>query len=133
MITTRTVLDLSTGETSTVDMTSAEVAALPAIPPPPGVDQISYRQFAMEARDRGFLTQAEAVAFVSSGTIPSFLAAIISALPTQQERDDAELLIAGATVFERYHPLTIVVGEAMRGNTPLNEFLNDFFGAAGIR
>lgn len=105
----------------------------PPPPPPPEVDAISDRQFAMEARDRGFLTQAEAVAFVSSGALPTFIVAFIASLPTQAARDDAEITIAGATVLERHHPLTLALGERMRGETPLDDFLDDFFGAAGMR
>jgi hypothetical protein len=94
---------------------------------------ITDRQFALEARDRGFVTQAEAVAFVTVGTLPAALAAVVAALPSAAERDDAVIAIAGATAFDRTHPLTLVIGEAVRGAVPLDVFLDDFFRAAGAR
>lgn len=105
----------------------------PPPPPPPVPESISDRQFAMEARDRGYITQAEALAFVSTGTLPAALVDIITALPTPEARDDAELLLAGATVFERSHPLTLQIGNAMRGDEELETFLDGFFSGAGAR
>ncbi len=109
-----------------------EIAPAPtSVEPVPA--SITDRQFALEARDRGFVTQAEAVAFVTVGTLPAALAAIVAALPSAAERDDAVIVIAGATAFDRTHPLTLVIGEAMRGTVPLDAFLDDFFRAAGAR
>lgn len=103
------------------------------VPPPPPPEpvpvSITDRQFAIEARDRGFVTQAEALAFVRTGALPAALDAIIAALP-QADRDDAEITLAGASTFERSHQLTAVIGDAMRGEVPLAEFLDDFFRSA---
>jgi hypothetical protein len=109
-----------------------EIATAPT-PVEPVPASITDRQFALEARDRGFITQAEAVAFVTVGTLPSALASIVAALPSTAERDDAVIAIAGATQFDRTHPLTLTIGEAMRGSVPLDAFLDDFFRAAGAR
>lgn len=110
-----------------------EAYTAPPVPEPIVVDAISDRQFALQARDLGFLTQAEAVAFVSSGSLPALLVAFIASLPTQSARDDAEITIAGATVLERRHPLTIALGEMMRGEVPIDVFLDDFFRTACAR
>lgn len=70
------------------------------------VPDISDRQFAHQLRDQGIISQAEALAFVKQGAVPVALETLIAALPTQAERDDAELLICGATTFQYAHPLT---------------------------
>lgn len=91
------------------------------------VGQISDRQFATELRNRGIITQAEAMAFVSRGEIPAALAALIAALPNQEARDDAELLLAGATVFDRANPYVELIGTAFGWST---DQIDDFFRAA---
>lgn len=98
-------------------------------PPPPKASvpgEISDRQFAMQARNVGFITQEEAEDFVATGTIPAALMAIIEALPEAMQ-GDARITIKGATTFRRDHPLTAIIGNAMRGDTALDDFLDDFF------
>lgn len=102
----------------------------PAPPPPPVPDSITDRQFALEARNRGFVSQAEALAFVRTGEIPSTIATIIAELP-QAAQDDAEITIAGAATFERSHPLTLIIGNALKGEADRDDFLDDFFRSAG--
>lgn len=99
-------------------------------PPKPHVpEEISDRQFAMQARNVGFITQEEAEDFVATGTIPAALMAIIAALPEAMQ-GDARITIKGATTFRRDHPMTAIIGEAMRGDTALDDFLDDFFAKA---
>ena len=98
----------------------------PPPPPPPVPGEISDRQFAMQARNVGFITQEEAEDFVATGTIPAALMAIIEALPEAMQ-GDARITIKGATTFRRDHPLTAIIGNAMRGDTALDDFLDDFF------
>lgn len=76
---------------------------------PPVPEQISDRQFAHALRIQGTITQEEAMAFVQTGTIPAALQAVINQLP-MGVRPDAELLLAGATVFNRNHSMV----EALR-------------------
>lgn len=105
-------------------------------PEPPATEvplSISDRQFALVSRDLGLMTQEEALAFVSSGAIPAVLGEFIASLPTQAARDDAEITIAGATSLERYHPLTLALGERLRGPISLDDFLDGFFRSAGRR
>lgn len=99
-------------------------------PPEPVPASISDRQFAHELRTRGLITQAEALSFVARGEIPAPLQALIDALPTAQARDDAELLLAGATVFERAHPLTAIFAAGFGWDETQTD---DFFRAAGAR
>ena len=110
-----------------------EMNPAPYVPPKPIVPtQISDRQFAIEARNRGFITQAEALAFVSNGTIPTVLLAVLQQLP-QKEQDDAMITLAGTPFFERYSPLAIFIGSmfAASTNTDANTYLDDFFIQAG--
>ena len=103
-------------------------------PPPPKAPvpgEISDRQFAMQARNVGFITQEEAEDFVATGTIPAALMAIIAALPEAMQ-GDARITIKGATTFRRDHPLTAIIGNAMRGDTALDDFLDDFFAKAAV-
>ncbi len=103
----------------------------PYVPPPePVPPSISDRQFAHELRVQGVITQAEALAFVSRGELPAGLSALIESLPTQQARDDAELLLAGATVFERRHPLTAVLAAGFGWTEAQTD---NFFRAAAAR
>ena len=99
-------------------------------PPAPVPASISDRQFAHELRARGIISQAEALAFVARGELPSALAALIAGLPAQDARDDAELLIAGATVFERAHPLTVTLAAGFGWSADQTD---DFFRAAAGR
>jgi hypothetical protein len=84
---------------------------------------ISDRQFFQQLAADGIITRAEALAAVKTGEIPAALAGIIDALPDDQ-KFDAEMLLSGATTFERAHPLSVAIGEA-RGMTP--EEVDDFF------
>ena len=91
----------------------------------PGV--ISDRQFFQQAAVAGIITQAEAIAAVATGTIPSMLQMIVDDLPDADQKFAATMLLAGATQFERNHPLTVAVG-AHLGLTTAQ--VDDFFIAA---
>lgn len=77
-----------------------------------GIPDISDRQFAQQLKVAGLISQAEAMAFVQTGTIPAALKAIVDAIQDQTDREAAELMIAGATVFKRDHPLVVALGQA---------------------
>jgi hypothetical protein len=84
----------------------------PPAPPPPAIpDSISDRQFAHGLWKRGIITVEEAKAFVMVGQMPVALAALVATLPADV-RDDAEILISGATVFARNHPFTEILASA---------------------
>lgn len=89
---------------------------------------ISDRQFAQQVAAEGLITEAEALAWVSAGAIPAALNAIVEALPAEQ-RFTGQMLLAGATQFERAHPLTDALGAAM-GKSPAE--LDDLWRAAAL-
>lgn len=126
----RTEINVQTGEITIVDLTPEEVTAAEAYAAtiPPYVPQvISDRQFFQQAAVAGIITQAEAIAAVQTGTIPSMLQTIIDGLPDADQKFAATMLLAGATQFERNHPLTVAVG-AHLGLTTAQ--VDDFFIAA---
>lgn len=96
------------------------------LPPPP--DAISDRQFFQALALNGVITMPEALAAVQTGTLPAALAAIVAAIPDATARFNAEMLLSGATVFERKHPLTAQVAAAEGWTT---EQVDDFFRFAG--
>ncbi|WP_342151004.1 hypothetical protein [Methylorubrum sp. SB2] len=82
----------------------APLAVLPAI---------SDRQFAQALADLGVIARAEALAFVKRGEVPAPLQAAIDAIPDADARFAAEMQVSGATLFERTHPSTLVLAQAL--------------------
>lgn len=74
---------------------------------------ISDRQFVHALKLATVITHAEAMAFVQIGAIPEALQTAIDAIENQAARESAELIVAGATVFERNHPVTASLGAAL--------------------
>lgn len=68
------------------------------------VADISRRQFFQGLHKRELITKPEALAAISTGAIPAVMQSLIDQLP-EETRDDAEFLIAGATMFERLNPV----------------------------
>lgn len=101
-------------------------AVLPPSPATTVPASISDRQFFQQLAVDGIITRAEALAAVKTGDVPAALAGIVDALP-EADRFGAEMLLSGATVFERTHPLSIAIGKA-RGMTPSD--IDAFFRAA---
>jgi hypothetical protein len=89
--------------------------------------QISDRQFFQQLALVGTITQDEALAAVATGAIPAALTAFINAIPDPTAQFNAKMLLMGATIFERNHPLTMAVAAA-QGMTP--EQVDGFFIAA---
>lgn len=110
------------------DALKAKLDAIPnqQPPTPSGPAPISDRQFAQELRNRGIITQDEALAFVGNGTVPAALAAVIAALPSEMH-DDVMLSVVGAVTYYRDNPFTVAIGAAF-GWTP--EQIDEFFRAA---
>ena len=80
----------------------------PPAPLPP-IPVISDRQFFQQAAIAGFITPAEALAAVQTGTIPAVLQALIDGIEDENEKFGATMVLAGATTFDRNHPLTEAV------------------------
>jgi len=94
-------------------------------PPAPVPETISDRQFFQQLALSGVIAKADALAAVKTGEVPVALRAFIEALPPAQQFD-AEMLLSGATAFERNHPLTNAIGAA-QGMTPdqVDQFFRD--------
>ncbi|CAO4145492.1 hypothetical protein [Methylorubrum extorquens] len=77
--------------------------------PPTGV--ISDRQFAQALALEGIITQAEALAWAARGDLPEAMTEALAEIPEAGgRRFGAHMLLAGATTFERHHPLTDALG-----------------------
>ncbi len=86
---------------------------------------ISDRQFFQQLAIEGVITEQEALNS-NAAVIPAPLLTLIGMLPEDQQFN-AKMLLSGATVFERNHPMTAFIGQAY-GWT--DEQINDFFRAA---
>jgi len=78
-------------------------------PPAPAPDIISDRQFFQQLAIIGVISQQEALAAVATGAIPAAMAALVEQLPDEQQFP-TRMLISGATVFERSHPVAALIG-----------------------
>jgi len=113
-----------------VEMTDEEVAEFLASfvvsrePVPP---VISDRQFFQELAVRKIITEEQALAAVMTGTMPPAIVGFIAAMPEDQ-RFSANMLLSGATTFERTHSITTVFG-VMFGmdDAGIDQFWRDAF------
>lgn len=78
------------------------------IPAPP----ISDRQFFQQLAIDGFISESEALAAVATGTLPAAVEAIVSAMSVA-DQFAARMLLSGATMFYRSHPLVEVFAAAI--------------------
>jgi hypothetical protein len=113
-----------------IEMTAQEEADfLASLPPPVGEPVppvISDRQFFQQAAKAGLISEPEALAAVQYGAMPEVITTFIEKLPPAI-RFDALILISGATEFERKHPMTAALGEAVGMDSGQ---IDDFFRAA---
>ncbi len=86
------------------------------VQPPKSSSIISDRQFFQQLAVMGKITSDEALAYVSTGAIPTSMMTLINQLPPQ-EQFPAKMLIIGETTFDRYNPLVMELGQ-MYGMTP---------------
>lgn len=112
---TRIEVNVMTGQQTVVPLTPEEIAELENRPPEPvPVPQtISDRQFFQQAAIDGMVSQTEAIAAVSNGAIPIVLQNIVDGIEDPDQRFTATMLLSGATVFDRNHPLTGAIGAAL--------------------
>jgi hypothetical protein len=96
---------------------------VPYVPP-----EISDRQFFHTLALDGLITEAEALTAVKTGDAPAAFEALIASLP-ESERFSARMLLEGATVFRRDHPLTNAFG-TMYGMT--SEQIDDLWRRASM-
>jgi hypothetical protein len=100
--------------------------AEPFVPPPALVPaSISDRQFAQGLAGAGLITEAEALTWVRTGDLPAAIEAYVESRPAG-ERFAARMVLSGATIFERAHPLTAAFGAAVgMDDTALDTFWRD--------
>ena len=96
---------------------------------PGQIPDISDRQFFQQAAVMGLITRDEALAAVKVGAIPATLQAIVDAIPDADAKFAANMMLSGATVFQRTNALTEQVGMAMGWTS---EQLDQFFLAASL-
>lgn len=77
-------------------------------------DEISRRQFFQQLAKMEIITKSEALAALTSGSIPTPLQNIIDQLPTDEDKFNAQMLVIGASTFNRTHPLAEIVRQAMQ-------------------
>jgi hypothetical protein len=102
---------------------AAAAAAVSTVPA-----SVSDRQFAQALALSGFLTEAEAIAWASAGTLPASLVAIVDSLPDAPSRFAARMLLSSARDFERAHPL---VEQVRIAQSLTAEQVDDLFRLAG--
>ena len=102
---------------------------VPGEPPQEPVPQaISDRQFFQQLAVMGLISEEEAIAAVSTGTLPPAMAAFVGQLPSD-ERFAARMALQGATTFLRSNALVGTFG-AMQGMTP--EEIDNLWRAAAL-
>ncbi|UYW33612.1 hypothetical protein [Methylorubrum extorquens] len=81
-------------------------------PPAAAVPEvISDRQFAQALALAGTITEAEALAWAARGELPEAMEDALALIPEADgRRFGARMMLAGATTFERSHPLTGQLG-----------------------
>jgi hypothetical protein len=94
----------------------ALVAYTPPVLPPTIPETITEHQFIKQLVIEGDITPDEAIAFLSSGVIPSIFANAIAQLPAASQ-PMARIDFVGAKSFDRHNPLTEGLG-ALIGKTP---------------
>lgn len=77
----------------------------------PAPSEISDRQFFQQCAILGLIDEDEALAAVSTGTMPAAMADFVETLPAE-EQFAARMTIQGATAFHRDHPLVPAFGAA---------------------
>lgn len=81
----------------------------PPTSPTEPVREISRRQFFQQLAVVNIISNAEALSAVGQGVIPEPLQIIIDQLPDENAKFNAQMLIVGASTFQRSHPLVETV------------------------
>lgn len=103
---------------SALDEDFARMSVTSAVPPwdVPPVEPVyvpsvvSDRQFFQMAALSGLITHEEALAAVTVGAVPAILQSIVDGIEDPTQKFGAQMLLSGATIFDRNHPLTEAVG-----------------------
>lgn len=117
--------------------TWAQTRPAPSVSPgPSGPGGVSRRQFfqALTKAPHREISETEALAAVSTGVVPASLKAVLDQaeslglFPAGTSRFDVDIMLAGATTFDRFHPVTALIA-GMWGWTEAE--LDAFFAFAG--
>lgn len=101
--------------------TTDEISAV--LHPPAAVPAtVSDRQFFQALAMAGAITQAEALAAVKTGAVPAAMQTVIDGMAAD-DKFNAEMLLSGATVFARAHPMTEALRAAMGWTAPQTDRL----------
>jgi hypothetical protein len=98
--------------------TISRVWVLADAPASPVPETISDRQFAQALASSGVITRDEARAWVKVGDVPAALAAVVDAIGDEDVKFATQMLLEGATQFERHHPQTMALAAAMQWEDP---------------
>ena len=104
------IVDLSAGQTKVVD----DGLPQPPAPPPEVPTSISDRQFAQVLAMDGLITEDDALAWVKVGTVPAQLQGLVDAIPDEDTKFAANMLLGGATEFNRNHPMVAQLGAGLQ-------------------
>lgn len=101
-MTFRVVYDLETGERQEITLTPEEIAELAANTLRPSVpNEISRRQFFQELANREMITKEEALAAITSGTLPAEFENLVAAILDEDIEWQARMALCGVTTFLR--------------------------------
>lgn len=87
-----------------------------AEPEPAVPSAVSDRQFAQALAETGRISWAEAQAWGARGEIPAELLAAVERLDDPLQRNRAVMFLSAATWFERQHPMTTTLAQALGWN-----------------
>ena len=79
--------------------------------PPP--ETISDRQFAQVLALDGLITHDEALAWVKGTAVPARIQAIVDSMTDAAAKFGAQMLLSGATQFNRSHPMVAAMGASL--------------------
>lgn len=99
-----------------------------ADPVPEIIDPISRRQFFAGLEKRGKITKHEALAAVKLGTLPAVMKAVVDNIPDADQRYEVDMMLSGASMFERNHEFVPIFANAINWNS---KHTDDFWKYAG--
>lgn len=112
----RTTWRLNFPEDATAEEQAAATELLASMSLDAVPETISDRQFFQQLAVIGAISTDEALAAVATGTLPQALQGFVDSLPSDQ-KFAAKMLLVGATVFNRSHPMTDVLRQGMGWST----------------
>lgn len=91
--------------------TSTPVEVTPA---PEEIPAISRRQFYQGLALKNIITKEEALSAIQTGALPAAIQSMVDGMTDEDAKFEATMLLAGATDFDREHPLVMVFAMAQQ-------------------